>query len=118
MTCVCIHINNTVSQDFNSGCDAGTSSDDDDDVAHASVSGYYDNNNQYCYTITEHVEYPDVRVGSGARGSSSLTRRPLSSHRRHYHPAAALGEDMDMSYEVGYANESFTYSVWVHNYVD
>ena len=102
-TCMCSYQQYSLIMHFNTGCDAGTSSDDDDAVAHESVSGYYDNNNQYCYTVREHVEYPDVSIGTGARGSSSLTRRPLSSHRHHYHPAAALGEDMDMSYEVGYA---------------
>lgn len=83
---------------FNTGYDAGTRSDDDD-VVHESVSGYYDNNNQYRYRVREHVEHPDVHVGVGTRASSSATRRPLSSHRHRYHHAAELG-DMDMSYEV------------------
>jgi hypothetical protein len=44
------------------------------------------------------VENPDVHVGIGSRGGSSSIRRGMSSHRRHYHPAA---EEVDMSYEVG-----------------
>ena len=81
----------------------GTGSDDDS-VVHKSVGGFYDNNNQYCY---KRVEHPDVHVSHDrrTRGSSSLTRRPMSSHH-HYHSAstataaAVLGEDLDMSYEV------------------
>ena len=88
-------------------CNVGTRSDDGDTV-HESVGGYYDNNNQYCYAIREHVaERPGFSVGHGsvARGSSSWTRRPLPSRHR-YHSgatattAAVMGEDMDMSYEV------------------
>ena len=87
-------------------CNVGTVSDDGDTV-HDSVSGYYDNNNQYRYKTRdrEHVaEHPYTRVDHwrGARGSSSLTRRPLPSHHRYHSAAAAavLEEEVDMSYEV------------------
>ena len=72
--------------------------------AHEDIEGYYDNNNQYRYSIREHVvEPPDASTsyGSGARGTTSLTRRPLSHYR--YHTATAPGfpgQEVDMSYEV------------------
>ena len=58
------------------------------------------------------MEYPDVHVGS----RRSSTRRRVSSHR--YHHAAVLGEDVDMSYEVGMLMGHLILKliiVWAHN---
>lgn len=64
------------------------------------VKGYYDNNNQYHYTIRENfTEHPGASVGYGG-GVSGTSLHRLHHHYRGATAATFSGEEIDMSYEV------------------